>query len=103
MAEESAVLFERLIHEDPDKGIQLKLVINEFRGVEYLHIRKYFLSFDEGYLPTKEGVAMPCTLDNIFKLLDSLIELCSKEESSDALREHFNHILGRINDKQNTT
>lgn len=87
MAEE--VLYEKIISENLEKGSQLRLVLNEFRGIQYLHLRKYFLSYDEGFVPTKEGASMPATIAGVYALLDGLIEICSKEESIDSITEHF--------------
>lgn len=96
---DSEILFEKLIYENPDKGEQLKVVINVFRDIEYLHIRKYFLSFDEGYLPSKEGVSMPLTLDNAYKILDAFIQICAKAESQESLKEHFDLIISSLANK----
>ena len=41
---DTPVLYERLIEENMEKGFQVKLVVNEFRDVIYIHLRKYFLS-----------------------------------------------------------
>jgi hypothetical protein len=100
MANDSEVLYEKLIHENEEKGFQLKLVLNEFRDIEYLHIRKYFLSFDDGYLPSKEGISIPCTLDNMFKLLDGLIEICAKAESVDSIKSHFNQVVESLDNER---
>ncbi len=45
---DSEVLFERIIYENEPKSYQLRLVLNEFRDKQYLHLRKYFESFDDG-------------------------------------------------------
>lgn len=88
------VLYEKIIHENTDKGFQLRLVLNEFRDKEYLHLRKYFLSFEDGYIPTKEGASMEASIQNIYSLLDGLLELVSKCEGIDGIEEHFkNKIL----------
>lgn len=86
---ESEVLYEKILHENEAKAYQLRLVVNVFRDVQYLHIRKYFLSFEDGFVPSKEGISMPATIQNIYALLDALVEICSKEESIDAITEHF--------------
>lgn len=89
-------LYEKIIHENEEKGFQLRLVINEFKGVEYLHIRKYFLSFDNGYQPTKEGISMPLSISNSYALLDGLAEICSKLEDVEAISHHFDEVLKKI-------
>lgn len=91
-----APLYEKIIHEDEVKGIQLRLVINEFRDKEYLHIRKYFLSFDEGYLPTKEGISMELSISNSYALMDGMVEICSKLEDLEAISYHFAELLEKI-------
>ena len=96
----SELLYEKIINEDDAKGVQLRLVVNVFRDVEYLHLRKYFLSFDEGYVPSKEGASMPCTISNVYALLDGLTEICAKEESIDALKTHFNSVLDRLENNE---
>ena len=37
---EAPEVYEKLISENADGTEQVKLTINEFRGVEYLHLRK---------------------------------------------------------------
>lgn len=82
-------VFEKVIHENLEKGYQLRLTVSEFRDTEYVHLRKYFLSYDGEFVPSKEGASMPATIQNVFALLDGLIELCSNEEVADALRTHL--------------
>ena len=89
-------LYEKILSENPEKGSQLRLVISLFRDVEYLHIRKYFLSYDEGYVPTKEGISMPATISSIYALLDGLVEICSYEESIDAVVKHFGEKIDEL-------
>ncbi len=86
---DSELLYEKTIFENEDKGFQYRLTVTEFRGVQYLHVRKYFLSYEGEWMPTKEGAAIPATIQNTFALLDGLIEICSKEESIDSISEHF--------------
>ena len=86
---DSETLYEKLLFENEEKGFQYRLTVSEFRDVQYLHVRKYFLSYEGEWVPTKEGAAMPATIQNTFALLDGLIEICSKEESIDAIAEHF--------------
>jgi hypothetical protein len=85
----SDTLYEKIISENEEKGTQLRLVVSEFRDVQYVHLRKYFLSYDEGFLPSSEGASFPATIQSIYALLDGLIEICSKEESIAAINKHF--------------
>ena len=45
-------LYERTIHYDTDKEVQIRLTVSTFRGVEYLSLRKYYLDFFEEWKPT---------------------------------------------------
>lgn len=87
------LLYEKVISENTEKGSQLRLVVNVFRDVEYLHLRKYFLSYEGEWMPTKEGASFPCTMQSIYALLDGLIEICAAEESIDAVNQHFQERL----------
>ena len=82
-------LYEKLIYENEIKGYQLKLVVNEFKGVQYIHIRKYFLSYEGDFIASKEGISMEASISNITALLNGLIEICSKEESKEAIHNYF--------------
>lgn len=86
---DSEVLYEKIIFENTEKAFQLRLVLNEFRDKHYLHLRKYFLSFDEGYIPTKEGASMEASIHNIYALLDGLLELVAGAEGIDGIEKHF--------------
>jgi hypothetical protein len=47
------------------------------------------MSFDEGFVPTKEGVSIPASIDSIYSLLDGLIEICAKAEGMDSIQTHL--------------
>ena len=89
-------LYEKLIFENEEKGFQYKLTVSEFRDVQYLHVRKYFLSYEGEYVPTKEGASIPATIQNIFALLDGLIEICASEESVDVITEYFGNKISQL-------
>lgn len=84
-----SLLYEKLITEDYEKGKQLRLVVNEFRDVQYLHIRIYYLDYEGNWVPTKEGVSMPISISNLYALMDGLIEIASYEEAKDSILKHF--------------
>lgn len=84
-------VFWKVIHETPDK--QVRLVINEFRGVEYLHLREYYLDFEEVWLPSNKGVSMPLSLENSTNLFAGMLEILSLAESKDLIKEHFKELL----------
>lgn len=91
---ESAPLYEKIIYEDEIKCYQLRLVLNEFREKVYLHLRKYFLSFDDGYVASREGITMELTMSNSFALLDGLLEIMSDIEGEAAILKYFGDKLG---------
>ena len=91
-------LYEKIISENADKGSQLRLVVNEFRGVEYVHLRKYFLSYEGDYLPTSEGASMPASIESIFALLEGLLDICSYEENKQIIREFLETKLNEQTD-----
>jgi len=74
--------------------------VSEFRGVQYVHVRKYFLSYEGEYVPTKEGASIPATIQNIFALLDGLIDICSVEESVDVITEYFGNKISHLKSRQ---
>jgi len=83
------ILYEKLIYENEAKAYQLKLVVNEFKDIQYIHIRKYFLSYEGEYVPSKEGVSMEASLYNIFALLDGLLDIVSHAEADEAINKYF--------------
>lgn len=85
----SESVYEKIIFENLEKGFQLRLSLSTFRDVEYIHLRKYFLSYEGEFIPSKEGASMPASIHNIYALLDGLIDICSKAESIDSIIEHF--------------
>ena len=90
-------LYEKLIYQNDDKSYQLKLVVNEFKGKYYVHIRKYFLSYESEWVPSKEGISMEASIHNILSLLDGLTEIVSNEEASEIITKHFSEKLNAIN------
>lgn len=93
---ESTPLYEKLIYQNDEKFYQLKLVVNEFREKYYIHIRKYFLSFDEGYIASREGISMEASFENILALLDGLMEICAKEESVELIERYFGDKISHL-------
>jgi hypothetical protein len=86
----------RILVDDSEKGMQIRLVISEFREVEYLHIRKYYCDYAGEWHPTKDGISFPTSISSIYNLLDALIEICSKCETVDSVKSHFDQILSNL-------
>lgn len=87
--DDSKPLYEKVIFENPDKNFQYRLTVSDFRDVQYIHLRKYFQSYEGDWVPSSEGASMPASIPNIFTLLDGLIDICSKEESADVINKYF--------------
>lgn len=85
----SEELYTKLIYQNDDKFYQLRLVVNEFKDKQYIHLRKYFLNYEGEYVASKEGISMEAGIDNIFSLLDGLIEICSLEEAKTVIEKYF--------------
>ena len=88
--------YSRVIHYDEVKEVQVRLTINTFRGVEYLHLRKYYMDFDEEWKPTPDGVAMPLDFSNSRELFSGLVEILSLAESKQLIEEHFSDLIEDI-------
>jgi hypothetical protein len=84
-------VYYRIIHATEDK--QIRLVVNEFRDVEYMHVREYYRDFDETWMPSNKGVSMPLTLENARELFAGLLEILSLGESKDLIIEHFKELI----------
>ncbi len=90
---DSNILYDRLIEENLEKGFQVRLVINDFRDVTYIQLRKYFLSYEGDWIPSREGVSIPASLENIYSLLDGLLDICAKAEGEEIVRHYALKIL----------
>jgi hypothetical protein len=96
---EAPELFERIIHYDEVKEIQVRLTVSTFRGVEYLSLRKYYLDFTEEWKPSNEGISMPLDFNNSRELFIGLTEILSLAESKDVIQEHFSELLTGLYEK----
>ena len=85
--------YSRVIHYDEVKEVQVRLTINTFRDIEYIHLRKYYLDFNEEWKPTREGVAMPLDLTNSRELFAGLVEILSLAESKQLVEETFGDLI----------
>jgi hypothetical protein len=84
-------IYTRVIQETDHK--QIRLTINEFREVEYIHLREYYQDMDENWLPSKKGISMPLTLDNTKELFAGLLEILSLAECKELILEHFKELM----------
>jgi len=92
---DSNIQYSKVIEENMEKGFQVRLVINEFKDTVYFQLRKYFLSYEGEWVPSREGVSIPASTDNIYAILDGLFDICSKAEGEDIIR-HYADKLSKI-------
>lgn len=85
--------YNRLIDENMDKGFQVRLVVNEFKGTDYIQLRKYFLTYEGDWQASREGISIPATIENIYGMLDGLLDICAKAEGEDIIRHYAAKIL----------
>ena len=81
--------YEKLIYENLDKFYQLKLTVSEFRDKHYINVRKYFQSYEGDFIPSKEGVSMEASINNIASLLEGLLEIVSNEEGHTLIKKLY--------------
>lgn len=94
-------LYEKLIYDNHDKFYQLRLVANEFKGKQYIHVRKYFQTYEGEYQASREGISMEASITNILTLLDGLIDLVSKEEAISVINAYFKDKLSDLQKDSN--
>ena len=89
-------MYSRIIHEKEDGLEQIRLTVNTFRQVEYLHIRKYYLDFNEEWKPSKDGISKPLNLTNSYEMFAALVEILSLAESKDMIKDTFGEIFTEV-------
>ena len=86
------ILYSKTIEENMDKGFQVRLAVNDFRDTTYIQLRKYFLSYEGEWVPSREGVSIPASTENIYAILDGLLEICSVAEGTEII-QHYSEKL----------
>lgn len=84
-------IYSRIITNDGYK--QIRLYISEFKEIEYLHIREFYLDFDEEWKPTPRGISFPLEIETSKELFIALSEILSLAESKKVLEEIFGDTL----------
>jgi hypothetical protein len=51
------------------------------------------MTYEGDYQASREGISMEASMNNIFSLLDGLMEICSKEESVETINKYFSDKL----------
>jgi len=87
-------IYSRIITNDGFK--QVRLYINEFREQEYLHLREYYLDFDEEWKPTPKGISIPLEIETSKELFIAISEILSLAESKKVVEEVFGDLIKSI-------
>lgn len=82
-----------LIHQDDEKAFQVRLVVSEFKGNYYLHIRKYFLSFEGEWVASLEGITFPYNLKTSANLFTAVCSMVSEAELEGSVKEEFKELI----------
>lgn len=90
---DSNILYERLIEENLEKGFQVKLVVNDFREITYIQLRKYFLTYEGDWQASREGISIPASIENIHSLLYGLLDICAKAEGEEVIKHFYDEIV----------
>ena len=85
--------YSRIIHKKETGDEQVRLVVNSFRGKEYLQFRKYYLDFEGEWQPSKEGISMPLGLSNSREMFSALVEILSLTENKQEVYNHFSDLI----------
>ena len=89
--------YNKIIDENMEKGFQVRLVVNEFKDTQYIQLRKYFLTYEGDWQASREGVSIPASIENIYGLLDGLLDICARAEGEDIIRHYAVKILQEEN------
>lgn len=87
----STEVYSKIIYSQEYK--QIRMTISEFRDVEYIHFREYFLDFDEEWKPTSKGVHIPLELETSKELFRGISEILSLAENKQVIEEYFSEII----------
>ena len=74
---------------------QIRLTVSEFKEIEYLHLREYYLDFNEEWQPTNKGIHLPLELETSKELFIAISEILSLAENKEVIEEYFSEIINR--------
>ena len=84
---------EVVIGELPEKGVQYRLSISEFREVYYLSVREWYAAYENTFAPSNNGFTMPYNMSTVNMLYKALQVLLSEAEVLPEVIENKTHIL----------
>jgi len=86
------ILYSKIIDENMEKGFQVRLAVNDFRDVTYIQLRKFFLSYEGDWIPSREGISIPASTENIYAILDGLFEICAQAEGEEIIKRYADQL-----------
>lgn len=86
------ILYSKIIDENMEKGFQVRLAVNDFRDITYIQLRKFFLSYEGDWVPSREGISIPASTENIYAILDGLFEICAKAEGEEIIKRYADQL-----------
>lgn len=95
MASEGSLEYQKVIYTNEEKFYQLVLTLSEFREKYYFNFRKYFLSYEGEYVPSKEGVSMEASIENIYSLMDGMFDILSEGEGEEIVNHYANKLKAK--------
>lgn len=87
----SSEIYSKIIYSEKYK--QIRMTVSEFREVEYLHFREYYMDFDEEWKPTNKGVHIPLEIETSKELFRGISEILSLAENKEVIEEYFSEII----------
>ena len=90
-------IYSKVIHEETHR--EVRLTINEFNGIEYLHLREYYQDFDEEWKHGSKGIGIPLDIENSKQLFTALAEIISLAESKEVIEEFFGETIRDLYEK----
>lgn len=82
-----------VIGELPEKGVQYRLSISEFREVYYLSVREWYAAYENTFAPSNNGFTMPYNMATVNMLYKALQVLLSEAEVLPDVVENKTHLL----------
>lgn len=81
-----------VVFEDPNKEIQIRFTVSEFRGRYYMGLRKWVIDIDDSWIPTKQGFTWPYNLTTTSDLFRGFTQVMSQAEVLHEIAENTKYL-----------
>lgn len=81
---------DKILFQKEDGSFQWRVGLSEYKNIDYLYFRKWYESYDEGFLPSDEGFNIPLDTEEVKTLIEVLSQFLSKTELDLILNEQKN-------------